>query len=618
MSTRSSFGRLVCGVYGALDSSRRFVFNMLFLLIVVFLIAVMVGGDDEPIMIEDGVAVVFDPAGWVVEEFTQAPIDRAINKLLGDDVPQVRLRDLRAALKFAAEDERVKVIVLDLDRLAPVSLSKLDELAEPLLAARENGKQVHAWSQFYGQSQFMLAAHADRVAMHPMGGVFIDGYGAYRTYMAAALDKLAVDWHVFKTGDYKSYAEPYERNEMSPQVKEEAATWLGTLWTLYQQRTESARGLEAGAIAGYVDGMVTGLRDVRGNLARYAESSGLVDTIIDHDAFVESIADLVGAGDDGDGFRGIGWEAYLKSARRERAPSLSGRDRIGLIIATGQIVGGDPGLEVMGAERIAGLVDRATDNQRIKALVFRVDSPGGSAIASERIRRSLERFRETGRPVVVSMSSVAASGGYWISLASDEIWANPATITGSIGVIAMFPTIPRTLEKLGLNVDGVGTTKFSGAFRIDRELSSETSELIQLSVEGIYHDFIERVAESREMEYDGVDAIAGGRVYSGIDAQRIGLVDELGGLDEAIEAAASLAELENYAVNVIEKTLTPREKLILSFLDSRALAPIAVRFVGDRGTPLSRLLDWAEAEFGFMSALSDPRHTYLHCFCIAP
>lgn len=618
MSAQSSFGRLVCGVYGALDSSRRFVFNLLFLLIVVFLIAVMVGGDDEPVMIEDGVAVVFDPAGWVVEEFTQAPIDRAINKLLGDDVPQVRLRDLRAALKFAAEDERVKVIVLDLDRLAPVSLSKLDELAEPLLAARENGKQVLAWSQFYGQSQYMLAAHADRVTTHPMGGVFIDGYGAYRTYMAEALDKLAVDWHVFKTGDYKSYAEPYERNEMSPQVKEEAAIWLGNLWALYQQRTESARDLEAGTISDFVDGMVPGLRESRGNFSRYAESKKLVDAVMDHDAFVDSVAELVGAGDDGDGFRGIGWEAYLKSARRERAPSLSGRDRIGLIVATGQIVGGDPGLDFMGAERIVGLVDRATDNERIKALVFRVDSPGGSPIASEQIRRSLERFRETGRPVVISMSSVAASGGYWISLASDEIWANPATITGSIGAVSMFPTIPRTLDKLGLNVDGVGTTKYSGAFRIDREMSPETGELLQLAVEGVYHDFVERVAASREMEYDDVGAIAGGRVYSGIDAQRIGLVDELGGLDEAIEAAASLAELEEYAVNVIEKPLTPREKMILSFLDSRALVPIAMRLVGRRDTPMSRFLDWVEAEFGFTFALSDPRHTYVHCFCIAP
>ncbi len=618
MESSSTFGRIATGVYRAIDSSRRFAFNMLFLLIVIILLAVLMRGDEPPVEIEDGIAVVVDPAGWVVEEYTVSPLDRAVNRMLGDDVPQVRLRDLRATLAFAADDERVSVIVLDLSRLAPVSLSKLDELAEPLLAARENGKQVLVWSEFYGQSQYMLAAHAGRVLMHPMGGVFIDGYGAYRTYMREALEKLSVDWHVFKVGDYKSYAEPYERDEMSPQVREETSEWLGALWTLYQQRTESARGLEAGAVSAYVDEMVPGLREVRGNLARYAEQRGLVDGLVDRDRFVDEVTGIVGEAEDGDGFRGLDWKSYLAAARRERAPELSGRDRVALVIASGQIVGGDPGMEVMGADRITELVDRAADNDRVKALVLRVDSPGGSAIASEQIRRSLERFRESGRPVVVSMSSVAASGGYWISLASDEIWANPATITGSIGVIAMFPTVPRTLERLGLNVDGVGTTKFSGAFRIDRALTDEMGDLLQLSVEGVYHDFVERVAASREMEYEGVDAIAGGRVYSGLAAREIGLVDKLGGLDEAIESAAGLADLDEYAVMVVERPMTPREKLLISFLESRSLAPLAESYAHSRQRPLAGLLAWVQEEFGFISALSDPRHTYLHCFCVSP
>lgn len=606
------------GILHALDVARRIFLNLLFILIVLFVASLFLAGGERHATIDDGIAVLFDPYGLLVEEYDATPLDRAIGRLTGSDVPQVLLRDLQAGLQFAAADERVAAIVLDLGGLAPVSVSKLNELAPALTAARANGKRVLVYADAYDQSRYFLAAHADEVVVHPMGGVFIDGYARYRVYMKDALDKLSIDWHVFKAGDFKSYGEPYERNDMSPQVREETAVWLGELWSFYRERVEAARTLEPGAIDAYLDGMVEGVRAARGNLAAYAEAARLVDARTDYDGFVARVTELVGSASDDEGFRGLNWQAYLGAARQEHAQTLVGRDRVAVLIASGTIVEGNPGMQAVGSQRIADLVERANDDDRVKALVLRVDSPGGSAFASEEIRSEIQRFRDSGRPVVVSMSSVAASGGYWISMAADEVWASPASITGSIGVIAMFPTFPRAMERLGLNTDGVGTTPLAGALRVDRELDDDAATLVQLLVDGIYGDFIELVADARELEEPVVLELAGGRVYSGVGAKANGLVDELGGLDDAIAAAANRAGLDKYAVRVLEQELDFGDKLMLELLESRIVAPFAARAARVNDRPLTKWIAWMERELGWTTQFTDPKKAYLYCFCTAP
>lgn len=620
MTERKSLPRRAAGAaLNALDLLRRIVVNVVFVVLLLLVIALMFGG--EPVVdIDDGIAVVFDPYGEVVEEYDVEPVDRALNRLFGAEAPQVRLRDLLGALQMAAADPRVAALVLDLSALHPVSLSKLQELAEPLAAARANGKRVLVYANAYDQSHYYLAAHADEVSMHPMGGVFIEGFGRYRLYMREALGKLSIDWHVIKAGEFKSFGEPYERDDMSPQVREETAEWLGAMWEMYQQGVEAARGLETGAVAGYVDGMVDGARAAGGDMSVYAVDAGFVDQRVDYEGFVARVRGVVGAdpGDD-EGFRGLGWRPYLAAVRRERADSLAGRDQVGLLVASGAIVDGDPGQHAVGAERIAALLHEARHDDAVKALVLRVDSPGGSAFASEQIRAELERLRDAGKPVVVSMSSVAASGGYWISLVADEVWAGPASITGSIGVVAMVPTFPRGLERLGLRTDGVGTTRLTGALRPDRPLSAEAGALVQLVVDGIYADFIGRVADARDMDVAGVEALAAGRVWVGRDAQRLGLVDSLGGLDDAVEAAAALAGLPEYAVAVLERPPTFRERLLLSFLESRALGPLVRSHARLQQRPFSALLAQLEAALGHpVDVFDGDRGAYLYCFCASP
>ncbi len=615
MSEVSFPRRVVRGAFRVLDTTRRVFVNLLFLVLVIFLIALIAGGD-KPVRVDDGVALVFNPSGLVVEEFDASPVDRAMNRLLGTDIPQVRLRDLKAALELAAADRRINTIVLDLSDLAPVNLSKLEELIEPLATARANGKRILAYAEYFGQSQYLLAAHADEIHMHPMGMVAIDGFATFRTYRRDALDKLSIDWHVFKAGDYKSFGEVYERDSMSPQVREETAEWIGAMWSRYQDLVEDARGLDDGDVKAYIDGIIAGVTETGGDFARYATQAGFVDGLMSRDQFESLVAEHVG--ENSHGYRGINWQSYLGARRTERFALMSQRDRIGLLVARGSIVEGDPGLQFIGSTRMVNLIQQAAEDDAIKALVLRIDSGGGSPLASEEILVALRHFRETGKPLVVSMGSVAASGGYWISLAADEIWATPTTITGSIGVVGMFPTIPRAMERLGLRTDGVATTPFAGAFRIDRPLNEEVSQIIRLSIDGIYADFLRRVAAAREMEIAEVDALGGGRVYTGMDAQQVGLVDELGGLDDAIEAAAKHAGLDSYAVTVLEREPTFQERIFISMLDAKVMAPVArmMARAGDR--PLLRWVERVERELGFLTTLRDPRHAYLHCLCEAP
>ncbi len=474
----------------------------------------------------------------------------------------------------------------------------------------------------YTQPQYFLAAHADDVYLNDLGMLNIDGFGYYRTYLKGAIDKLKIDLNVFRVGKYKSFVEPFIRDDMSDEDKEASRRWLTALWQIYQTDIEKARGLEPGSLDLYANEYLARLESAGGKTAKVALEAGLVDHLAGRDAVRDELIELVGESDDDSGdFSGIHFQDYLADVRQQAGTEKQTLN-VGVVVAAGEIVDGAAAPGTIGGDSLAELVSQAAVDESIKAVVLRVDSPGGSMFASEVVFAQLQRLKSVGKPLIVSMSTVAASGGYYIAMPADEIWASESTITGSIGVGALVPTIQRGLDSLGVHVDGIGTTRLSGQLRLDRELGDDARQLIQLGVEDAYRTFIGKVADQRDMSVERVDYLARGRVWIGSDALELGLVDQLGGLEQAIESAAELAGLAegDYGVTYIEQALSLSEMLALQFA---VTARHAMNWLGfDRGrsnrTVLARIMSGVQRELDFFEKLNDPRGIYYHCFCELP
>ncbi|CAN5160260.1 signal peptide peptidase SppA [soil metagenome] len=600
--------RFLHGIWRALDGLRRFLHLLLLLFIVIVLIAIF--SSDIP-LVPDRAALVLAPRGVIVEQLAGDPVGRAFAELTGDGQQQTLLSDLVDSVQEARDDDRIQALVLDLDELVGGGLSKLRALGHAIDEFKTSGKRVIATSSFYGQHQYLLAAHADEVYVHPLGVVFLDGYGYYRTYYKEAIDKLLIDWNVFRIGAYKSYAEPFMRNDMSPEDERASLVWLRDLWAAYQADVTAARELDAGALDAYVADMVPLLRARDGDTAKLALEAGLVDGVWHFDQVGARVIELVGEDRELGTFRQIEHNDYLRAARARDAISPGGGDQVGVIVAAGPILEGEQPPGTIGSDSMISLIRQAREDDSIKAVVLRIDSGGGSSFASEVIRRELAMLRDSGKPVVVSMSSVAASGGYWIATPANEIWADETTLTGSIGIVAMFPTLQRTLDKVGLNVDGVGTTHLSGQFRYDRELNASARDILSLSIEHGYREFLTVVAESRGKAIDEVDEVARGRVWSGDDALELGLVDRLGSLEAALDAAAKLGGMSgDYGIRYIEKELGVGERIALKF----ASAAHAVAS-GERRGAIARAIDAVIDDIEMLGRLDDPRNLYSVCFC---
>ena len=528
--------RLFRFLWRVVDVTRRLVFNLLFLLLLmIFLVALLMGEDEE---VPEGAALVVAPEGEIVEQLTYVPPAVLLFREGVDEEVQEEtlLRDVIEAIDLAGEDPRIKALLLDTDRMGRAGISKLQEIGAALQRFRESGKSVVAGGDYYNQGQYYLAAHAEEVYLHPMGGVLLHGYGVYPTYFKSALEKLLVQVHAFRMGTYKTALEPFLRDDMSPEAKEANLAWLGMLWESYKADVVARRGLPAGAIEDYVNGIAGHLERVGGDMGKLALEMGLVDGLKSRDQVRQRLIELVGRDEGGKNFKGISFDRYLHLARP--ATELTGllTDKVGVIVGRGVIMNGKRPEGAIGGDSMARLIHRARNDGRIGAVVLRLDSGGGSAFASEIIRREVELTRKAGKPVVVSMSSVAASGGYWIAAAADEIWAAPTTITGSIGIFGSIPTFERSLDALGIHADGVGTTELSGAFDLRRPLQPVAARIMQQVIENGYRRFIERVVEGRKMSEEAVEAVAEGRVWTGEKALELGLVDQLGGLQEAIAA----------------------------------------------------------------------------------
>lgn len=468
---------------------------------------------------------------------------------------EYRLRDVVIALRAAARDPAVKAVVLDLDRFAGGGQATIAEAAAAVDEARRGGKTVLAFATGYWDDSYQLAAHASEVWLDPVGAVMIAGPGGAHLYYKGLLDKLGVTANVYRVGTYKSAVEPFVRSDQSPEARAANKMLVDALWKNWQAGVSAAR--PKAQLAAYVADPERFIRAANGSIAEAARAAGLVDRLGDRVAFGARVSALAGESDKPDGFRKIDFGNYVS-----RHPETTGGHVIGVLTVAGEIVDGEAGPGTAGGDTIANLLAEELARDRIKALVVRVDSPGGSVTAAERIRSTIMAAKAKGLPVVVSMGSVAASGGYWISTPADRIYAEPSTITGSIGVFGIIPTFQGTLAKLGLGADGVKATPLSGEPDVLRGTSPEFDRLMQLGVEDIYRRFVGLVANARRLPPERVDQIAQGRVWPAGAARQIGLVDAYGSLDAAIAEAARRAKIDPAKAHplFIEKQLNPLEK----------------------------------------------------------
>ena len=571
--------RLLVGSWNLLNFTRRLVFNLLFLFVLVFLL-VMALASPEATRIADRSALVLPLGGVLVEQNSGSVAQRLQAQMTGDYVPEIQLRDLLATLEAAKDDKRIERLVLLTDGFSARGFAAMREVADALDEVRAAGKQVVAWSSGMTQQQYYLAAHADEVYVDPQGMVLLEGLGRYRLYYREGLqDKLGVDVHLFKVGEYKSAAEPYILDGSSPEAREADLFWMGDLWNRYLDDVAAARKLERGAL----DAMIAALPDrvaaAGGDMARLALDEKLVDGLKTWHEFEQLMIERGVEDKEEHTFVQVAMPAYLTHHRLETL-RLGEQPTVAVVVAEGGITDGEQPQGTVGGESTSELLRQAREDETVKAVVLRVNSPGGGVYPSEQIRREVELLREAGKPVFASMGDVAASGGYWISMNADRIYADESTITGSIGIYGLFLTGPRALEKIGVRADGVGTTPLAGAFDPTRALSPEVGSIIQSVINKGYADFIGKVSAARERPQEEIDAVARGRVWSGAQARERGLVDELGGLRAAIAAAAAKVELEDgkYAVRYIERARTPFEQALADWSGNAAVGPVARAF----------------------------------------
>lgn len=583
--------------------------NLIFFALLAFFLVMLFSGVPVPEVPERG-ALVLNPKGAVVEE--RSPVDPIQQWLAPQAVmAETELTELLDAIDHAREDERIPMVVLDLDDLQFLSVAHANAIGDALQRFRDAGKEVVAYGSGYAQQTYLVASHADAVYMHPLGQIQLPGYGINQLYFKGLLDKLKVNVHVYQAGRYKEFVEPYIRTDMSDAAREANRELVGTLWDQYGDRVMSNRRIEDERFRRYTGAYAEAVDETGGDFARLAVEYHLVDELLTPDQARARVADVVGYANSSGEFNGIGFRDYLQAVNG-RPEAAEGNARIGVITGQGPIVMGQQVRGVIAAERMVQVIRQARNDDAIRALVVRLDSPGGSAFASELIRQELELTQLAGKPVVVSMGPVAASGGYWISATADEIFAEPSTITGSIGVFGIVPTFEDSLAAIGVTSDGVETTPLSSLNPLTG-LNDSIDQVLQTGTENTYERFTNLVARGRDLSLERVEEIAQGRVWLGTRAVDLGLVDTLGGREAAIARAAELAELEDYGVRRLAPPLTPRE-LLLRQLTGNAWADQAMGWLlGGGSASVQPLLRRMGETWKVLESLNDPSHSYALC-----
>ena len=607
-------------LWHGLDVLRR-VLHLLLMLALLMLVIVALRASAP--RLPERAALVVHPGGEIVEQLAGEPLQRVISEARGESAPQTLLWDLTRAIRSAATDSHIQALLIETDDITHVGQPELEELAAAIGVFRASGKKVIAHGSYFLQGQYYLAAQAEEVYLDPFGFVLLPGYDRYRMYFKDAIDKISVDVHLVRAGKYKNAAEPFTRRDMSEEERQESIAYLQSLWLGYRTAVGAARHMDPGAFSNYADGYSVAVQKAGGDLAGVAKAAGLVTALRTDGEVAKRMAELVGADDDKRGFHGVAAEDYVHGLRSEGRSRHGTGSAVGVIVASGTMLDGEQPSGSIGGESTSALLRRARLDSDIKAVVLRIDSPGGSVLAAEQIYREVQLLRAAGKPVIASMGDLAASGGYYIAAPADEILASANTITGSIGVFTTVPTFDRALAKLGVHVDGVGTTALSGTLRLDRPLQPATEAILQSSVDHAYAQFVQRVASGRRKTPAAVDEVAQGRVWAGRDALRLGLIDRIGGYDDALQAAAKRAGLgKDYDVRVIEPELSFTEQFLLNARGTYATLLHAAGLgssnsltaqlrlqLGPELAPLEReLARW-------QSLAATPQHVVAYCFC---
>lgn len=562
--------RFFTGIWDAVNFTRRLVLNLIFLII---LLAFFMALSARAPLLQPRTALVLDLKGHLVEQYRNDAGSRALERMLGNRTTEYQLREVLEVIQRASKDPNIERIVLLPDDLRGAGMASLMEIGQALERFRSSGKEVVAVSDGMTQLPYLLSTHADQILLHPDGAILLNGFASYRGYYKDLLDKLSVTIHLFRVGEFKSAAEPYILNGASSEAREADRYWLDGLWQTWLSEVGSRRKLEPKAIQNGIEILPESVEDANGDLAKIALTSHLVDRLATRDEAREILIAKGVADKENHTFRQIHWREYL-AMLSQSAPDL--RASVAVVVAEGEIVGGEQAPGTVGGESTAALLRQAREDDNVKAVVLRVNSPGGEVFASEQIRREVQLIRAAGKPVIASMGDVAASGGYWISMNADEIYAQPATITGSIGIYGLFVSIDTTLQKIGVYTDGVGTTPFAGALDPRRPLDPSVAKVIQSTINKGYRDFVGRVAEARGKPPAEIDQVARGRVWSGRQALERGLVDKLGGLDAAVAAAAERAKLgTEWQTRYIEKSLGAFERFMLSLSNNASAQALA-------------------------------------------
>jgi protease-4 len=614
VSNRNLLVRLFSAIWSGVDGVRKVLHLVLLLFVFLLFFGAM---QDSSLVLPDRAALVIQPYGFLVEQIEGDPFDRALAELAGDGKPQTLLQDIVDALEYAKDDDRIEVVYLELSSLLGAGLSKLQQLSAAIDDFKTSGKPVIASADFLSQQGYYIAAHADEVYLHPDGMLLLQGYGRFRSYFKDAIDLLRIDWNVFRVGTHKSFVEPYTRMDMSDEDRESTLHLVEQLWSLYQVDVETARELDTGTIQDFTDNFAEIVEEAGGDMATAAAQYGLVDDLLKRTEVRELLIDYVGADPDNtDTYQAAFMHNYLAQMRMLSGDKVRSKN-VAVIVASGEILFGTQPPGTIGGDSTAELLRRARNDDSVEAVVMRVDSPGGSSFASEIILDEIRALQEAGKPVVASMGSVAASGGYVISMYADRVFASPSTITGSIGIFGMFPTYQRTLDAVGITTDGIGSTPWSGELRPDRAMSEQAKHLFQLAINDGYQDFIGSVADSRGMEVEAVDAIGQGQVWTGMDALNNGLIDELGGLDDAIAAAAELAEIsdEDFGIKIIEQELSPTQQMLIDLIGTAASMGVDVSGWAGQSSVVDDIKDIVAEKTSTLLRFNDPKGIYSHCFC---
>ncbi len=591
---------------------RNFLFNMVLIIIAgIFIFSFF---PKTQLTIPENSFVRLDITGDIVE---QKKIISSLEKLFdnpmdfNDSDPETTLQDILDVIDNAADDTRITGILLNLKNMKRAGLDQLLTIGQSIENFKGSGKKVIASEDFYSQSQYLLASYADKIILNPMGAVDIHGFGIYKLYFKDAIDKLKINYNIFKVGSHKSALEPFTRNNMSKEDRQQNELWLASLWSEYIETVSQQRNLPIELISSYPDSIAKNLKETQGDAAKLALKSGLVDQIWTREETNNYLNIQLKKQNHQESF--ISSNKYLETIIPSYKNDAADAKTIGVIIAEGTILPGNQPNGFIGGESLRKLIQKARKDNDIKALVLRINSGGGSAFASEIIRQELLEMKKGGKPLVVSMGTMAASGGYWIAADADEIWSSKVTITGSIGIFGAIPTFNKSLEKLGIYSDGTGTTSLAAGLDLTQPLPEQLKSAIQQNVTHNYDNFIKLVARGRNLPKDRVEKLAQGRVYDGKAAKNLGLVDNLGSLQDAVKAAARLAKLEDYSANYIQAPVSVKSQLwqLLSstysfFLPDSSLDNLV-------HTPLLTLENELMSHIKTYALLNDPKHTFVFC-----